>query len=73
MGKANIMNTRAGAGASKETHIHFPKAKDMRGWLQKPSTKEFEMNAALVALCSILLGSVFFSLCRAFGAYQCSL
>jgi hypothetical protein len=69
------MNSKAGAGASKHPHIHlhFPTAKDMRGWLQKPSTKEFEMNAALVALCSILLGSVFFSLCRAFGAYQGSL
>lgn len=39
----------------------------------KPSTKEFETDAALVVLCSILLGSVFFSLCKAFGAYQCSL
>ena len=64
------MNTKARAGALKHPHTHFPTAKDMRGWLQKPSTKEFEMNAALVALCSILLGSVFFSLCKAFGVYQ---
>jgi hypothetical protein len=47
--------------------------KDIRGWFGKPSTKEFETDVALVALCSILLGSVFFSLIRAFGVYQCSL
>jgi len=71
--KANIMNTKSRAAALKHPHIHFPTAKDVRGWLQKRSTKEFEMNAALVALCSVLLGSVFFSLCRAFGVYQCGI
>jgi hypothetical protein len=35
--------------------------------------KEFEIDAALVALCSIWMGSAFFSLYRAFGAYPCSL
>ena len=67
------MNTKARAEAPTDPHIHFPTAKDMRGWHQKPSTKEFEIDAALVALCSILMGSVFFSLYRAFGAYQCSI
>ena len=67
------MNTKARAAALKQPHIHFPTAKDMRGWFQKPSTKEFEIDATLIVLCSILLGSVFFSLYRAFGAYQCSL
>ena len=67
------MDTRARAEALSRPHIRFPTAKDVRGWLQKPSTKEFEIDAALVALCSILMGSVFFSLCKAFGAYQCSL
>ena len=66
------MNNKARAEALKHPNINFPTAKDVRGWLQKPSIKEFEMNAALVALCSILLGSIFFSLFRAFGAYQCS-
>jgi|GEM_PF-2955314 len=65
------MNMRARAAALKHPHIHFPTAKEMRGWFQKPSTKEFEINAGLVALCSILLGSVFFSLCSAFDAYHC--
>jgi hypothetical protein len=67
------MNTKARAAALKHPHIHLPMAKDMRGWLQKPSTKELEIDAALVVLCSILMGSVFFSLYRAFGAYQCSI
>jgi hypothetical protein len=67
------MNTKARAEALKHPHIDFPKAKDVRGWFQKPSTKELETDAALVVLCSILLGSVFFSLFRAFGAYQCNL
>ena len=67
------MNTKTRAVALKHPHIHSPTMKDMRGWFLKPSTKEFETDAALVALCSILLGSVFFSLCKAFGAYQCNL
>ena len=67
------MNTKARTAVLKHPHIHFPTMKDMRGWFGKSSTKEFETDAALVALCSILLGSVFFSLFRAFGAYQCSL
>ena len=67
------MNTRGGAGALKHPHIHFPTRKEVRGWLQKPSTRELEIDAALVALCSILLGSVFFSLCKAFGTYHLSL
>ena len=66
------MNTKARAEALKHPHIDFPKAKDVRGWFQKPSTKELETDAALVVLCSILLGSVFFSLFRAFGVYQCN-
>ena len=67
------MNTKTRAAALKHPHIHFPTAKDMRDWSQKPSTKEFEIDATLVVLCSILMGSVFFSLYRAFGAYQCSI
>ena len=67
------MNTKSQGAALKHPHIHFPTAKETRGWLQKPATKEFEINAALVALCSILMGSVFFSLCRAFGAYECGI
>jgi len=67
------MNSKARAEALKHPHMHLPTAKDMQGWLQKPSTKEFEIDAALVVLCSLLMGSVFFSLYRAFGAYQCSI
>ncbi len=67
------MNTKERTETLKHPHIDFPKAKDVRGWFQKPSTKELETDAVLVVLCSILLGSVFFSLVRAFGAYQCSL
>lgn len=67
------MNTQARSEALKHPNIHFPTAKDVRGWLQKPSTKELERDAALVVLCSMLLGSVFFSLFRAFGVYQCNL
>ena len=72
-GKANIMNTKERAEALEHPHIDFPKAKDVRGWFKKPYNKELKTDAALVVLCSILLGSVFFSLVRAFGAYQCSL
>jgi hypothetical protein len=67
------MNTKARAVALKHPHMHIPTAKDMRGWFQKPSTKEFEIDATLIVLCSVLLGSVFFSLCRAFGVYQCNI
>ena len=66
------MNTKGGAAALKHPHPHFPTKKEVRSWLQRPSTKEFEINAALAVLCSILLGSVFFSLCRAFNAFECS-
>ena len=67
------MNTKARAAALRRPHIHFPTMKDIRGWFEKPSTRELETDAALVGLCSILLGSVFFSLCKAFGTYQCTL
>ena len=67
------MNTQARSEASKHPNIHFPKAKDVRGWFKKPYNKELKTDAALVVLCSMLLGSVFFSLFRAFGVYQCNL
>jgi hypothetical protein len=64
------MNTGNRASALKHSHIHFPSRKQIRDWFRKPSTKELEIDAALVALCSVLLGSVFFSLWKAFGAYH---
>lgn len=61
------MGNKAGASELKQSHIHLPTAKDVRDWFKKPLAREIEINAALIALCSFLLGGIFFTLVHAFN------
>jgi hypothetical protein len=51
----------------RHQHIQLPTTRDVLGWLKKPLAREIEIDAALVALCSFLLGGMFFSLVHAFN------
>ena len=64
------MDTHNGAATLRQKNIHFPRTRGVLGWLKKPLAREIEIDTALVALCSFLLGWVFFSLANAFDYCQ---
>jgi hypothetical protein len=62
------MDTHNGAATLRQKNIEFPRSRNVLGWFKKPPAREIEMDTALIALCSILLGWVFFSLVHAFDS-----
>lgn len=60
------MRNRANAKAARHySHIHLPKMRDAKDWLRKPLAREIETNAALIVVCSSLIGWTLFSLMNA--------
>jgi hypothetical protein len=60
------MSTKENAATLKHSHIHLPTTRNVRDWLKKPLAREIEIDTALIAFCSVLLGWTFFSLVNAF-------
>ena len=64
------MSTKDNAATAKHSHIHLPTTRNVRDWLKKPLAREIEIEAAITALCSLLLGWTFFSLIHAYHSYH---
>jgi hypothetical protein len=64
------MRPKSRAAALKHSHIHLSSTRDVRDWAKKTFNKELETDAALIAFCLLLFGSIFISLSRAFSNYQ---
>jgi hypothetical protein len=61
------MKDKTRATTFRHQHIQLPTTGVVLDWLKKPPAREIEIDAALVALCSFLLGGMFFSLVHAFN------
>jgi hypothetical protein len=60
------MGNKARTATQEHSHSQHPTRKNVLDWLKKPIVREIEIDAALIALCSFLLGGLFFSLADAF-------
>jgi hypothetical protein len=56
----------------RDTHIpvHFPSAKDVKGWVEKVNANERKADAALFAITAVLFGWLFYCLAKAFENLQ---
>ena len=64
------MSNEEKAATLKHSHIHLPTTRDVCEWIKKPRAREIEIDAAIIALCSLLLGWTCFSLVHAFQSYH---